>query len=105
MTVNVPNEEFLETSGDESETDDECPDDEVSTIDEEIILTTNKSIQSQLKFIICEESITKTFSVCLKCGSKCSVSIRNKIGSYCVISVSCLSAVNHNISWPTAPPY
>ena len=97
------NEEFLATSGDESETDDECPDDEVSAIDEEIILTTNKSIQSQLKFIICEESIAKTFSVCLKCGSKCSVSIRNKIGSYCVISVSCLSAANHNISWPTAP--
>ena len=97
------NEEFLATSGDESETDDECPDDEVSATDEEIILTTNKSIQSQLKFIICEESIAKTFSVCLKCGSKCSVSIRNKIGSYCVISVSCVSAANHNISWPTAP--
>ena len=30
------NEEFLATSGDESETDDECPDDEVSAIDEEI---------------------------------------------------------------------
>ena len=88
------NEEFLATSGDESETDDKCPDDEVSATDEVIILTTNKSIQSQLKFIICEESIAKTFSVCLKCRSKCSVSIRNKIGSYCVISVSCLSAVN-----------
>ena len=93
----------MATSGDESETDDKCPDNEVSAIDEEIILTTNKSIQSQLKFIICEESIAKTFSVCLKCGSKCSVSIRNKIGSFGVISVSCLSAANHNKSWPTAP--
>ena len=71
--------------------------------DEPIILTSEKSVKDQLKFIICEESIATTFSVCLKCGSPCSVLVTSIIGSYCKILISCSSSAQHNISWSTGP--
>ncbi|CAB4012958.1 Hypothetical predicted protein [Paramuricea clavata] len=71
--------------------------------DEPIILTSEKSVKDQLKFIVCEEAIATTFSVCLKCGSRCSVLVTSIIGSYCKILISCLSSAQHNISWSTGP--
>lgn len=94
--------EYSVTSGEESEVD-ECLDKDEEVDDEPIILTSEKSIQDQLKFIICEESIATTFSKCLKCGSPSSVSVTSRIGSYCTILISCSSSAAHNISWSTGP--
>ena len=71
--------------------------------DEPIILTSEKSVKDQLKFIICEESIARTFALCLKCESRCSVLVTSVIGSYCKILISCSASAGHNISWSTGP--
>lgn len=68
-----------------------------------VILTSDKPIQDQLKLIICEESIATTFGVCFKCGSRCTVSVGDTIGSYCKIYISCCSSAEHNIIWSTGP--
>ncbi|XP_028418447.1 uncharacterized protein LOC114543796 [Dendronephthya gigantea] len=94
-------EEFLPTSGEESESDEEHIED-TKTCDS-VILTSDKPIQDQLKLIICEESIATMFSVCFKCGSRCTVSVGNTIGSYCTIYISCCSSANHEITWSTGP--
>lgn len=67
------------------------------------MLTNEKSVKDQLKFIICEESIATAFGVCFKCGSCCSVSITSIIGSYCTILIACSSSAAHDISWSTGP--
>ncbi|CAB3977882.1 Hypothetical predicted protein [Paramuricea clavata] len=94
-------EDYSMTSGEESEMEG-CPEKDKEQ-DEPIILTSEKSVKDQLKFIVCEESIATTFSVCLKCGSRCSVLVTSIIGSYCKILISCSSSVQHNISWSTGP--
>ena len=95
---NSSDEEFMTTSDYDSELDEDSKEH-----DEPIMLTSTKSIKDQLKFIICEESIVKTFSVCMKCGSQCSVFIRSRVGSCCVICIACTSSAAHNISWSTGP--
>ena len=94
-------EDYSMTSGEESEMEG-CPEKDKEQ-DEPIILTSEKSVKDQLKFIVCEESIATTFSVCLKCGSRCSVLVTSIIGSYCKILISCSASAQHNISWSTGP--
>lgn len=94
-------EEFLPTSGKESESDEESH--EYPKTCEPVILTNDKSIQDQLKLIICEESIARTFGVCFKCGNRCTVSVGNTIGSFCKIYISCCFSADHKITWSTGP--
>ncbi|CAB3996156.1 Hypothetical predicted protein [Paramuricea clavata] len=94
-------EDYSMTSGEESEMEG-CPEKDKEQ-DETIILTSEKSVKDQLKFIVCEESIATTFRVCLKCGSRFSVLVTSIIGSYCKILISCSSSAQHNISWSTGP--
>ena len=82
---------------------DGCPEKDKELHDEPIISTSEKSVKDQIKFIICEESIARTFGLCLKCGSRCSVLVTSIIGSYCKILVSCSASAGHNISWSTGP--
>lgn len=80
--------DFEILSADDSQSEEENDINKESEQDEERIpLSPDKSIENQLKFIICEESIAHIFGICQKCGSSCSVSIRNMIGSYCVIYI------------------
>ena len=95
-------EDYSMTSGEESEMEG-CAKEDKELNDEPIILTNEKSVKDQLKFIICEESIATTFGMCLKCGSRCSVSVTSIIGSYCKIIISCSSSAEHSISWSTGP--
>ena len=88
----------MATSGNERELDED-----LKQHDEPTMLTSTKSIKDQLKFIICEESIVKIFSVCMKCGSQCSVFIRSRVGSCCVICIAYTSSAAHNIPWSTGP--
>ena len=81
----------------------ECTAKDKKLDNEPIILTSEKSVKDQLKFIICEESLVRTFGLCLKCGSRCSVLVTSIIGSYCKILISCSSSTGHNISWSTGP--
>ena len=69
------------TSGEDSEMQG-CPANDRMQDDEPIILTSEKSVKDQLKFIICEESIARTFAWCLKCESRCSVLVTSVIGNY-----------------------
>lgn len=96
-------EYIIATSGEESELEEGCSDGNLELNDEPIILSKEKSIEYQLKFIVCEGSIATTFGVCLKCESNCSVSVTNIIGGYCKINISCLSSAKHNITWSTGP--
>lgn len=91
-------EEFNSISDDDTDSDED-----IELNEEVIMLSKERSIQDQLKFIICEESIVRTFSVCLKCGSQCSVSVGKRIGSYCQILISCSLSAGHDISWSTGP--
>ena len=90
------------TSGEDSEMEG-CPAKDRVLDAEPIILTSEKSVKDQLKFIVCEESIAKTFALCLKCESRCSVLVTSVIGSYCKILISCSASAGHNISWSTGP--
>ena len=51
------------TSGEESEMEG-CPEKDKEQ-DEPIILTSEKAVKDQLKFIVCEESVATTFSACV----------------------------------------
>ena len=91
-------------SGEDSEMEGHPTKDEKLGDDHEpIILTSEKSVKDQLKFIVCEESIAKTFSLCFKCGSHCSVLLTSIIGSYCKMLISCSATAKHNMSWSTGP--
>ncbi|CAB3994890.1 Hypothetical predicted protein [Paramuricea clavata] len=96
--------EFDHLASEESQSDQEASTEEISKQNKDrVLLSREKSIENQLKFIICEESIAHIFGICQKCGSSCSVSIGNRIGSYCMIYISCSSNQNHDISWSTGP--
>ena len=99
-------EGYSTASGEESEIEG-CSEIDKELDNEQIILTSGKSVKDQLKFIICEGSIAwyiaTTFGMCLKCGSCCSVLITSIIGSYYKILISCSSSAEHNISWSTGP--
>ena len=84
------------TSGEDSEMEG-CPAKDRVLDDEPIILTSEKSVKDQLKFIICEESIARTFALCLKCESCCSVLVTSVIGSYCKILISCSASAGQHI--------
>ena len=90
------------TSGEDSEME-RCPAKDRVLDDEPIILTSEKSVKDQWKFIICEGSIARTFALCLKYESRCSVLVTSVIGSYCKILISCSASAGHNISWSTGP--
>ena len=92
--------EFEYLEGEESQSDQESTDEQN---DDRIFLSGEKSIEDQLKLIICKESIACIFGTCHKCRSSCLVSIGNRIGSYCMIYISCSSNPNHAISWSTGP--
>ena len=77
--------------------------DEERISDERITLTSDKLPKDQLKFIICEESIAKTFCFCFKCNAHCTVFVERRIGSYCQIGVFCSSYSEHNFYWTTGP--
>ena len=94
-------DEFSPTSGEESESDEgHQEDNEARNL---VTLSSDKPIQDQLKFIICEESMATTFRICFKCGSRCLVSVGDIIGSYCKFYISCCSSPEHNITWSTGP--
>ena len=93
--------EFEYLEGEQSQSDQEESTEEQN--DDRVFLSGEKSIEDQLKLIICEESIACIFGTCHKCGSSCLVSIGNRIGSYCMIYISCSSNPNHAISWSTGP--
>ena len=94
-------DEFSPTCGEESESDEgHQEDNEARNL---VTLSSDKPIQDQLKFMICEESMATTFRICFKCGSRCLVSVGDIIGSYCKFYISCCSSPEHNITWSTGP--
>ena len=94
-------DKFSPTSGEESESDEGHQEDNEAR--KLVTLSSDKPIQDQLKFIICEESMATTFRICFKCGSRCLVSVGDIIGSYCKFYISCCSSPEHNITWSTGP--
>ena len=94
-------DEFSPTPGEESEADEGHQEDNEAR--NFVTLSSDKIIEDQLKFIVCEESMATTFRVCFKCGSRCPVSVGDTIGSYCKFYISCCSSPEHNITWSTGP--
>lgn len=80
----------------EESSDDENP-------DSSVVLVEGKSPQDQMKFIVYEEAILELFGKCGQCGSRCIVTVENKIGSSCKICVSCTLESVHYFEWTTGP--
>lgn len=90
----------------QSETESECEsvNEEIPAINEkETVLSNDKPHCKQLKLIVFEEAIFNAFQYCFKCGSKCRVFTKNRVGSLCSICVSCSMDSKHNFSWSTGP--
>ena len=67
------------------------------------ILKEGKPPQDQVKLIVFEEAILNMFGKCSQCGSKCIVTLGNKIGSLCTIYSSCTINSRHYFEWETGP--
>ena len=93
------NEFTTETGESSTESDDENRDE----LDERTILKEGKPPQDQVKLIVFEVAILNMFSKCSQCGSKCVVTLENKIGSLCTIYSSCTINSRHYFEWETGP--
>ena len=68
-----------------------------------ILLSSKKSPQDQMKFIVFEESVANLFSTCFKCSAHCVVSIESDVGTLLNISVCCSGNPIHDFIWSTGP--
>ena len=93
------NEFTTETGESSTESDDENRDE----LDERTILKEGKPPQDQFKLIVFEEAILNMFGKCSQCGSKCVVTLENKIGSLCTIYSCCTINSRHYFEWETGP--
>jgi len=71
--------------------------------DKRTILVEGKPPQEQIKFIVFEQAILDVFGQCVRCGSKCVITVENQIGSCCKICIACSSDSEHYFEWTTGP--
>ncbi len=88
------------SSTDES---DESSDETDYDLDKRTILIEGKPPQDQIKFTVFEEAILHVFGRCHQCGSKCTITMENQIGSCYKICCSCTAETTHYYEWTTGP--
>lgn len=93
------NDDFSTNEASSTESKDSCKELEERTT----TLQKGKLPQDQIKFTVFEEAVLHVFGKCGQCGSKCVVTMENKIGYFCKICSSCTVESNHYFEWATGP--
>ena len=50
-----------------------------------------------------EEALVDAFEVCRICGSRCMVTLKHQIGSFCKVQVCCANKSAYDFIWSTGP--